>query len=66
LLENPTRVFTREDLLNRVWGYERAPTTRTVDAHVLALRTKLDPSLIVSIRGIGYRFRPAEPSGSKA
>ncbi len=59
LMENPTRVFTRDELLNRVWGYERAPTTRTVDAHVLALRTKLDPSLIVSVRGIGYRFRPA-------
>jgi DNA-binding response OmpR family regulator len=66
LLENPTRVFTREELLNRVWGYERAPTTRTVDAHVLALRTKLEPSLIVSVRGIGYRFRPPEQSGSKA
>jgi len=60
LMENPTRVFTRDELLNRVWGYERAPTTRTVDAHVLALRTKLDPALIVSVRGIGYRFRPAE------
>jgi DNA-binding response OmpR family regulator len=65
LMENPTRVFTREELLNRVWGYERAPTTRTVDAHVLALRTKLDPALIVSIRGIGYRFRPAPKSAGE-
>jgi two-component system, OmpR family, response regulator RegX3 len=57
LVEHPGRVFTREELLNRVWGYERAPTTRTVDAHVLTLRTKLFPELIESMRGIGYRCR---------
>jgi DNA-binding response OmpR family regulator len=57
LVASPGRVFTREELLNQVWGYERAPTTRTVDAHVLALRTKLAPDLIESVRGIGYRFR---------
>jgi DNA-binding response OmpR family regulator len=65
LMENPTRVFTRDELLNRVWGYERAPTTRTVDAHVLALRTKLDPALIVSVRGVGYRFRKTPPAEGK-
>jgi DNA-binding response OmpR family regulator len=56
LLENPGRVFSREELLNRVWGYERTPTTRTVDTHVVQLRTKLRPDLIESVRGIGYRL----------
>lgn len=57
LMEHPGRVFTRDELLNKVWGYDRAPTTRTVDAHVLTLRTKLRPDLIESVRGFGYRFR---------
>jgi DNA-binding response OmpR family regulator len=56
-LEHPGRVFTREEILNRVWGYERTPTTRTVDTHVVQLRTKLRPDLIESLRGIGYRLR---------
>jgi DNA-binding response OmpR family regulator len=57
LVEHPGRVFSREELLNQVWGYERTPTTRTVDAHVLQLRTKLRPDLIESVRGIGYRLK---------
>lgn len=64
LVEHPGRVFSREDLLNRVWGYERMPTTRTVDTHVMQLRTKLRPELIESVRGIGYRF-VAEASRAK-
>lgn len=56
LLESPGRVFSREELLNRVWGYERTPTTRTVDTHVAELRTKLRADLIESVRGIGYRL----------
>jgi DNA-binding response OmpR family regulator len=56
LVENPGRVFSREELLNRVWGYERTPTTRTVDTHVVQLRTKLRADLIESVRGIGYRL----------
>lgn len=57
LLEHPGRVFSREELLNRVWGYERTPTTRTVDTHVVQLRTKLHAELIESVRGIGYRLK---------
>jgi DNA-binding response OmpR family regulator len=57
LVEHPGRVWSREELLNRVWGYERAPTTRTVDTHVVQLRTKLRAGLIESVRGIGYRLR---------
>ncbi len=57
LLEHPGRVFSREELLNQVWGYERTPTTRTVDTHIVQLRTKLRADLIESVRGIGYRLR---------
>ncbi len=56
LLEHPGRVFSREELLNRVWGYERTPTTRTVDTHVVQLRSKLRADLVESVRGIGYRL----------
>lgn len=60
-VENPGRVFSREELLNKVWGYERTPSTRTVDTHVVQLRTKLRPELIESLRGIGYRFVKERP-----
>jgi len=62
LLEHPGRVFSREELLNQVWGFERTPTTRTVDTHVVQLRSKLRADLIESVRGIGYRLkREASP-----
>lgn len=57
LAENPERAFSREEILNKVWGYENYPSTRTVDTHVLQLRQKLDEGMIETIRGIGYRFR---------
>jgi DNA-binding response OmpR family regulator len=57
LAETPNRAFSREEILNKVWGYENYPSTRTVDTHVLQLRTKLYDSLIETVRGIGYRLR---------
>jgi two-component system alkaline phosphatase synthesis response regulator PhoP len=59
LLEHPGIVFTREQLLERVWGMEYAAGTRTVDMHVVRLRRQLErPHLIETIRGIGYRAAP--------
>lgn len=55
--ENPGRVFSREELLNLVWGYEKYPTTRTVDTHVLQLRQKTSETLIETVRGVGYRLK---------
>lgn len=54
-------VVTRERLLDEVWGYERFPTTRTVDTHILKLRQKFEanpdrPQWIVTVHGQGYRF----------
>jgi DNA-binding response OmpR family regulator len=56
LAKNPKKVFSREELLNQVWGFENFPTTRTVDTHVLQLRQKLSEDLIQTVRGIGYRL----------
>ncbi|MGB0452180.1 MAG: response regulator transcription factor [Bacteriovoracaceae bacterium] len=54
---SPNRAFSRDEILNKVWGYENYPTTRTVDTHVLQLRQKLRDDLIETVRGIGYRFK---------
>jgi DNA-binding response OmpR family regulator len=62
-LQNPGRALSRDVLLNSVWGYESFPNTRTVDAHVVRLRQKLEPEPEVprhflTMHGIGYRFLP--------
>jgi two-component system, OmpR family, alkaline phosphatase synthesis response regulator PhoP len=58
LMENAGRAFTREQLLETVWGYDYEGGTRTVDVHVQTLRTKLGESgrFIETVRGVGYRF----------
>jgi DNA-binding response OmpR family regulator len=60
-LQNTDRVLTRDVILNSVWGYESFPNTRTVDAHVVRLRQKLEPEPgsprhFVTVHGVGYRF----------
>lgn len=62
LAANPGKVFTREFLLENIWGYEFVGDTRTVDVHIRHLRQKMEikpsqPNLIETIRGIGYRFK---------
>ncbi|ASK79546.1 DNA-binding response regulator [Paraphotobacterium marinum] len=52
------RVFTRDELLDQVWGYNHYPTTRTVDTHILQLRQKLPGIEIETLRGVGYRMKP--------
>ncbi|MGI8493052.1 MAG: winged helix-turn-helix domain-containing protein [Acidimicrobiales bacterium] len=59
LATHPGKVFTRETLLSRVWGYEYYGGARTVDVHVRRLRAKLGEehaSLISTVRSVGYRF----------
>lgn len=53
---HPGMVFSREELLNSIWGYENYPTTRTIDTHVLQLRQKFGNELFETVRGIGYRM----------
>ena len=61
LADNPGRVFTRDQLLQDVWGFEYSGDTRTVDVHVRWLRLKIEedpakPRLLGTVRGVGYRF----------
>ena len=60
LASNPGHVFTREVLLNKVWGYDFAGETRTVDTHIKRIRAKLDSAglgwSIKTIYGVGYKF----------
>lgn len=63
--KSPSRVISREELLNEVWGYENYPTTRTVDNHVLRLRQKLEPDpsnprYFLTMHGSGYKFAPTD------
>jgi DNA-binding response OmpR family regulator len=62
-LQNPNRPLTRDMILNSVWGYDSLPNTRTVDAHVVKLRQKLEPEPesprhFLTVHGVGYRFLP--------
>ena len=62
LIRHPGQVFTRDQLLERVWGYDYAGETRTVDVHVHWLRTAIEadaaePAFIHTVRGVGYVFR---------
>ncbi|GAC1364146.1 MAG: hypothetical protein NVSMB32_06380 [Actinomycetota bacterium] len=61
MMTHPGRVFTRETLLSRVWGYEYYGGVRTVDVHIRRLRAKLGEEhvrFIETVRGVGYRFSP--------
>ncbi len=61
MAKHRTRVFSRETLLDKIWGYEYAGETRTVDVHIRNLRKKIEeddnkPKYIKTVRGVGYKF----------
>jgi len=61
LIEHREAVLSRDELLDKVWGYDAMPTTRTVDVHVGLLRQKLEPTprlpqYILTVHGLGYKF----------
>ncbi|HEX2836243.1 MAG TPA: response regulator transcription factor [Thermoanaerobaculia bacterium] len=61
LVEHRGAVLTRDELLEKVWGYDATPVTRTVDVHIASLRQKLEPNpsrpeFIVTVHGLGYKF----------
>ena len=55
-LKNRGRVFTRDDLLNLVWGYDFAGDEKGVNFHIMNLRKKLHLNYIETVRGVGYRI----------
>ncbi|MCU1420203.1 response regulator transcription factor [Mycetocola sp.] len=67
LAAHPSRVFTREQLLSEVWGYDYFGGTRTVDVHVRRLRAKLGEleQLIGTVRNVGYRFNVYEDDSAQ-
>lgn len=65
LARHPGRVFSREYLLKRIWGYDFAGDSRTVDVHIRYIRRKIEqlpgaPRCIETVRGVGYRFKEME------
>jgi len=61
LIQNKGQVFTRDQLLEQIWGYEYGGNTRTVDVHIRWLRKKIEnnpdkPELLITVRGVGYKF----------
>ena len=63
LLDNPSRPVGRNELLDRVWGYDALPSTRTVDNFIARLRKRIEPDpenprIILTAHGIGYKFVP--------
>jgi two-component system, OmpR family, response regulator MtrA len=64
LAKKPRNVFSREVLLEQVWGYRHAADTRLVNVHVQRLRSKVErdperPEIVVTVRGVGYKAGPA-------
>ena len=67
LLRNSGHVFTRDQLLEHVWGYDYAGETRTVDVHIHWLRSQIEsdpgnPTMLETVRGVGYVLRRPEPA----
>ena len=61
LMKNPGRVFSRDDLLNLVWGYEYVADEKGVNFHIMNLRKKLNVDYIETVRGVGYKIAKENP-----
>lgn len=71
LARRPWQVFTREQLLKEVWGYQHATDTRLVNVHVQRLRAKVEtdpenPAVVLTVRGVGYRAGPVATGPTEA
>jgi two-component system alkaline phosphatase synthesis response regulator PhoP len=56
LAQNPNKVYTRDDLLNHIWGADVYVLSRTVDVHIRKLREKIGDKYITTTKGVGYKF----------
>lgn len=61
LLENQGRVFTRDHLLNSIWGYDFFGDEKIVNTHIKNIRKKLGAEYIETIRGVGYKIAKEDP-----
>ena len=60
MAQNPNKVFSRDDLLQNIWGSDVYVLARTVDVHIRKVREKIGESHIVTVKGVGYKFELAE------
>jgi DNA-binding response OmpR family regulator len=65
LAAEPTRVFTKDELLRDVWGFRARGATRTLDSHACRLRNKVGPGFVVNVWGVGYRLTDAPSPGAQ-
>jgi two-component system, OmpR family, alkaline phosphatase synthesis response regulator PhoP len=70
LADRPGEIVTREEVLDRVWGYEVFPSTRTIDNFIVRLRKRFErnpevPAHFHTVRGVGYRFTPEPQAGER-
>ena len=56
LAQNPNKVFSREDLLQNIWGSDVYVLARTVDVHIRKVREKIGEDYITTVKGVGYKF----------
>jgi two-component system alkaline phosphatase synthesis response regulator PhoP len=56
LVSKPGKVFTREEIFNKIWGNDVIVGNRTIDVHIRKLREKIGDDFIKTIKGIGYKF----------
>jgi two-component system alkaline phosphatase synthesis response regulator PhoP len=56
LAQNPNKVFTRDELLNNIWGSDVYVLSRTVDVHIRKVREKIGEGFISTTKGVGYKF----------
>jgi two-component system alkaline phosphatase synthesis response regulator PhoP len=56
LVSKPGKVFSREEIFNKIWGNDVIVGTRTIDVHIRKLREKIGDDFIKTIKGIGYKF----------
>lgn len=66
LASKPGKVFSRETILESVWGSDVVVVNRTIDVHVRKLREKLGDSIITTLKGVGYKLEPLESSDEKS
>ncbi len=66
LASDPGRVFSREDIMREVWGYDGAGDTRTLGVHMVGIRRKLPSSLVETVRGVGFRLNAGRAHGVSA
>ncbi|MEZ5149256.1 MAG: response regulator transcription factor [Bacteroidales bacterium] len=60
LYKNPGKTISRDDLFNNIWSGDEQSSSRTIHVHISRIRNKLDPDVVQTVKGFGYRYKPPE------